>query len=361
MVSPQSSLARPLPTDGIIASKSATPPLKGPEKAAVIIGLLGPDYAGPIVEKIEDHHLRRFMTALNNLKDIPRDIMLGAVAEFITELSQRKGGFKGGPKAVERFVETLFDESRVAELMGAPAKPKALKDSSDIWAALVKSKQADITAFLSGQPPEVVSLILSQLTPIESGEILGELGEDMSIACVRLMSRGLTPDERTLNAIAEFVRLEFLEAETSDTSKEAALFVSDILGVLPRERRDAMLDILTQSDPEKAALIKGAMLTFEDLTQRLPTSAIPIIFKDMDDTKLCEALKAGGAQSADTVEFLYANISQRMAGQVKEKVDALPDLSPKQADKAVTGLMVFIGQLEKSGRITLIKAAPKEE
>jgi len=81
MVSPQSSLARPLPTDGIIASKSATPPLKGPEKAAVIIGLLGPDYAGPIVEKIEDHHLRRFMTALNNLKDIPRDIMLGAVAD----------------------------------------------------------------------------------------------------------------------------------------------------------------------------------------------------------------------------------------------------------------------------------------
>ncbi len=360
--SPLSSPPTTIESGGIIAGQG-TPPLNGPEKAAVIIGLLGPDYAGPIVDKIEDHHLRRFMTALNNLKDIPRDIMLGAVAEFITELSQRKGGFKGGPKAVEHLIETLFDESRVADLLGDPPKPKVsvLKDTSDIWAALVKSKQADVTTFLSAQPPEVVSLILSQLTPIESGEILGELDEQMSISCVRLMSRGLTPDERTLGAIAEFVRLEFLEAETNDTSKEAALFVSDILGVLPRERRDAMLDILTQSDPEKAALIKSAMLTFEDLTQRLPVSAIPIIFKDMDDTKLCEALKAGGAQSAETIDFLYANISQRMAGQVKEKVEALPELSPKQADKAVTGLMVFIGQLEKSGRITLIKPVPKDD
>jgi len=57
-------------------------PLKAPEKAAVIIGLLGAEYAAPIVEKIEDHHLRRFMKALGGLHDIPRETMLGAVAEF---------------------------------------------------------------------------------------------------------------------------------------------------------------------------------------------------------------------------------------------------------------------------------------
>lgn len=334
--------------------------LKGPEKAAVIIGLLGAEHAGPIVEKIEDRHLRRFMQALSGLKDIPRDIMLGAVAEFITELNHKKGGFKGGPEAVELFMESLFDPDRVAQLFGKPPPVSTAGDTSATWAAMQKKKQGDVISFLSEQRPEVVSLILGQLTPIESGEILGELSQDMSIACVRQMARGTTPDASTLEAIAEFVRSEFLEADTTDTSKEAALFVSDVLGVLPRDRRDMMLEILTKSDPEKAALIKGAMLTFEDLPNRLPTSAIPVIFKDMDPEKLKDALKAGSAQSPETIDYLYANISQRMAGQFKEQVDEMPDLSSKQADKAVTGLMVFIGQLEKQGRITLIKAAAKD-
>lgn len=360
MPAPKMTLPIQSPSGAIIAGSGNAAALKGPEKAAVIIGLLGAEHAGPIVEKIEDRHLRRFMQALGGLKDIPRDIMLGAVAEFITELNHKKGGFKGGPEAVEKFIGTLFNESRVAELLGGQPKASELKDTGDIWKALLKKKSDEITAFLSAQPPEVVSLILSQLTPIESGEILAELNEDLSIACVKLMSRGLTPDARTLDAIAEFVRIEFLEADNSDSSQEAALFISDIMGVLPRERRENMLDILEKSDPEKAALIKGAMLTFEDLTVRLPASAIPIIFKDMDDAKLCAALKAGEAQSAATVEFLYANISQRMAGQVKETVEGLPDLSPKQADKAISALMVFIGQLEKRGRITLIKPTPKE-
>ena len=46
-------------------------PLTPPEKAAVIIALLGAESAGPIVEKIEDKHMRTFMYALENLQQLP--------------------------------------------------------------------------------------------------------------------------------------------------------------------------------------------------------------------------------------------------------------------------------------------------
>ena len=336
-------------------------PLKAPEKAAIIIGLLGSDYAAPIVEKIEDHHLRRFIQALSGLHDIPRETMLGAVAEFITELNKKKGGFKGGPKTVELFMESLFDADRVAQLFGkAPVAPSG-EGADKVWAAMKEKPPADLTAFLSEQRPEVVSLILAELTPIESGEILSELPEELSVACVRQLARGITPNSATIEAVAEFVRTEFLAADMSDPGKEAALFVGDVLGVLPRDRRDTMLDILTKNDPENAKLIREAMLTFEDLPRRLPSSAIPILFKDMPLEKLQAALKAGATQSPDTVDYLYANISQRMAGQFKEQVEEMPELSDKQADKAISGLMVFIGQLEKQGRVTLIKPSPDED
>ena len=335
--------------------------LNAPEKAAVIIGLLGSDYAAPLVEKIEDRHLRRFVEALGGLKDISREVMLGAVAEFITALNHKTEGFQGGKRAVESVMESLFSPERVAQLFGSGPSDNEPSSVAEVWAEMKRKKSGELTDFLSQQRAEVVSVILGQLTPIESGEILSELPEDLSVACVRQMARGVTPNAQTIEAIAEFVRTEFLETDMSDPTREAALFVSDVLGVLPRDRRETMLDILTKNDPENAQRIRDAMLTFEDLPVRLPSSAIPILFKDMDAKKLQAALKAGETQSPGTIEYLYANISQRMAGQFKEDVAELSPPSGKQADKAISNLMVFIGQLEKQGRIKLISPEGSDE
>ncbi len=97
--------------------------LSGPEKAAVILALLGAENAGPVVEKIEDKHLRSFMNALENLKAIPRESMLATVADFITELSARRGGFRGGPAAARELAESLFAQEHAARLFGAPPPP----------------------------------------------------------------------------------------------------------------------------------------------------------------------------------------------------------------------------------------------
>ncbi len=336
--------------------------LTGPQKAAIIIALLGADNAGPIVEKIEDKYLRAFMSALENLRLIPRDSMLAAVADFITELGARRGGFRGGPEAARELAENLFAEDRVARLIGAPPPPPAPKTSADaVWALLKERKAADIAHYLSGQIGEVASIILSQFPTDVAGEILTELPEEVSVACVQQMSRDTDIDQRTIDAVAELVQTEFLaEGKGIDTSSSTA-FVSEILGILPRERRDMMLGSLEKADPEQAERIRKGMMTFEDLPKRLPTTAIPILFRDFDQDKLHKALKAGEDQEPATIEFFYANISQRMAGQYKEQVEELKDISQKEADGAISSLMGFISKLEKDGRITLIKPVSETE
>ena len=344
----------------VAAPSAPGAPLNGPEKAAVIIGLLGADSAGPIVAQIEERHLRRFMAALTNLKELPREIMLSAIADFITQLEARKGGFRGGPDMVKDFVESLFDEEKAARLFGAPPPNSQPEGAVEVWAAMKKANTEDLVKYLSTQRAEVISVVLSQFDPGVSGEILGELPNALSIACVQQMSRGVSLDDKTLEAIAEIIRDEFLLADNTDTGKEAALFVSEVLGVLPRDRREAMLNLLEETDPAKADIIRKAMLTFEELAVRLPASAVPIIFKDFAADDLMRALKVGEEQNPEVVEYLFANISQRMAGQFKEDMGDLPDLSQKESDKAITALMSFIGTLEKDGRITLIKKAEPE-
>jgi len=335
------------------ASGLHTAPLNGPEKAAVIIGLLGAKHAGPIV--------RRFMQALTSLPNISREIMLSAVADFMTQLERRKGGFKGGVDVTRAVMEELFDPDEVTRLFGMPVVKTQPEGAIEVWAEMKKANRDDLVKYLSTLRGEVVSIILSQFPPSESGEILTDLPEDLSVICVNHMAMGAVFDDQTLAAVAELVRDDFLLMDNTDTEKEAAMFVSEVLGILPRDRREQMLKVLEETDPAKATLIRGAMLTFEDLPKRLPTSAVPIIFKDFDSELLLQALKVGAEQSAAAVEFLYANISQRMAGTFKEDVEDLKSVSSKEGDKAISALMGFIGTLEKDGRIVLIKIATETD
>jgi len=346
-----------------ISGPGAAAPLSGPQKAAVIIALLGPENAGPVVEQIEDRHLRSFMSAFENLQLIPRESMLAAVADFITELDTRRGGIRGGPEAARALAEGLFTGERAERLFGAPPPPPPPKTSADaVWSLLQSRKTTDIARYLSGQRSEVVSIILSQLSTDKTGEILADLPEDISLACVTHMSNNNEIDQRTLDAVAELVQTDFLNGAQDDDSAVSVAFVSEVLGILPRNRRDLLLESLEKSDPEQAELIRKGMMTFEDLPQRLPTSAVPIIFRDFDQEKLLVALKAGGEQEPATIDFLFANISQRMAGQYKEQVEEQGAISAKDADGAISSLMSFISKLEKDGRITLIKpVSPAED
>jgi len=103
------------------------------------------------------------------------------------------------------------------------------------------------------------------------------------------------------------------------------------------------------------------MLIIDDLPSRLPPTAINIVFKELPKDKLLAALKAGKEQSPTAVEFLLANISQRMADQYREEIEELPELSEKAGDKAVTVMMGLISKLDRDGRIKLLKKPGSED
>lgn len=343
-------------------AQQASRALGRPQKAAIIIALLGPESAGPIVENMDDRHLKNFVTALGNLQQVPREVMLSTVADFLTDLKAESSGFRGGAGAAKELAQTLFDSDRAARLFSdiPVAVVNDNETHSDVWSQLTLKKTNDIVRYLAAQRPEVVSVVLAQISADKAGEILAELPEDMSIVCVDILSRKQEIDVQTIAAIADVIKVEFLTQSQVDEGGQAISLVSEILSILPKGRRDTVMEKLKKTDPERAKKIEQGMMTFEDLPTRLPSTAIPILFRDFDQDLLIKALKAGKDLEPKTTEFLFANISQRMAEQYKEQVEEMGALTQKEADGSITALMGFIGKLEKEGRITLIKPAPVE-
>ncbi len=323
------------------------------QKGAIIIALLGPEYAGPIVEALEDRHLRSFVTAMQTIKFIPRPVLLATIAEFITSLQENEKGLQGGEKTARELAEALLSTDRALRVFGDEPQKEDTK-AANIWEALKAEKPTRLAQYFDRQRPELTSFVLSKMDSVKAGEVLAELSDEMSDAAARHMSSGVEYGDDIETAVSELLKIEFFEKEQSDDGAKTASFMADVMGVLPKAKRDRLMDIIGKDNPDTAAKIKRGLLTFEDLPVRLPKSAVPLIFRDMEAKELLAALKAGQKAQASTTEFLYANISQRMAEQYKEQVEELGELSEKDADNAIITLMSFISRQEKLGKISYI-------
>jgi len=329
--------------------------LSPPEKAAVIIGLLGKEIAGVVIDKLDDRHLRSFMDTLSNLDEVPQDSVIQSVGEFLRALEYRRQNFHGGPAYAESFLKNVLNKERGARLL-QPASLSSGNKEQTVWHRLESSDVCGLGAFLEKQRPHVTAIVLQKLTPSCSSELLAEFKMDYSLDVLKVMSSGTEIKDAATNAVATFMEDSFLNIDRSDPGADSVGFISSVLGTLSKDRRDTLLGILDVDDPDKAKAIRAAMLTFEDLPARMPTTAVPILFKEYPLNLLVTALKAGDAQMPEVVAFLLKNISQRMAGQIREQIQEMKSLPQKDGDKALTGLVSFLMKLEKEGRISWIKS-----
>ena len=330
--------------------------LTPPQKAAIILASLSPEFAGPIVERISDDNIQRFLKALRQLRDVPREKILAVIADFIVTMNGRKGMLKAGPDKAMEIAQGILDGDRFDRLtMDASMRRQPV--SKGIWGEVEVKSTEMICRFLVTQKAEVAAFILSKLPNDVVSDILMDLPEEKSLAFVNKISEGISFAPFVEKAIEKVVREDFLDAPEDHGNQKAITYVADVLSVIDRSRRESILSGIEQDSEERAQKIKDEMLTFDDLPERLPPTAIQIIFREFDKKALNRMLKAGAIDSQIVTEYLYSNISQRLAGSIRETVDGLDPLNEKEAAKAIADLMSFVSQLVKDERITLIKKA----
>jgi flagellar motor switch protein FliG len=309
--------------------------------------------------------MRRFVRALEELREVPRPKMLAVIADFIVQMDGREGLFRAGPERAMELARNVLDEERIARLTSQDPslKPAKTYKIEGVWAELDKRPVTPTCEFLVKQKPEAAAFILSKLSNNKVTEILAELPEENTITYMRLLS-----DERKVapfvaKAIENFVRTEFLEDEEAmGGGSESIVYVADLMSSLDRDRRENILENIAKVDKGRARKIRDEMLTFDDLPVRMPTSAISLVFKEFTKGDLIRMLKAAGRDSQPVTEFFFSNISQRMADQIREEVAAFEELDDLAASKAISTFMSFLGRMEKEERIRYLpKPEPEEE
>jgi len=306
--------------------------LTRPQKAAVIIGVLGADAAGPVLEQLDENSLRNFTHAMSCLKRIDATQVLATIAEFLSELQQDGDAIEGGLANVKGLLK-----QHIADEVLAKVDVDALAD------------------FLSREHPQSAAVVVSKFRPDHAARILNHLEPDLARDVVIGLARAATLDRHIIDAIGETMRTDFLAAHANVGKRSSpADRIGAIMNYTSPSIRDHILGRIEADQPEFAEEIRRKMFTVEDIPTRVPNRAIAAVVRSLEQEVLLKALFVTKDKAPEVVEFILTNISTRMSAQLREELGKITTVRRKDGEQAQAELIRVIRDLVASGEIELV-------
>ncbi len=332
--------------------------LTAPQKAALIVASLGPEAAGPIIERIGDKHLRAFTRAYAHLQTVPRAALKQVVDEFISELTQEDNDIRGGFDETRELLSQFKTDDEIIRLMDEID----IQGGETVWAKLERIDEGQLAEYLAGQRPQIVAVVLSKLNTEKASNILNQLDAEIAGKVILRLAKPLNINPAALGLLMDTIEQEFLAPmRKSTTARNPGHMIGAMMNNVVTDKREALLEIINTSAPDIMKDVRKSMLTFPDIPTRVPANAIPMAIKEVEVQDFLLAVKFGRQNAPSSVEYIMSNISQRMAKQYEEQLEELKITSVRDAEIAQAAFMTVIRKLAASGEITLIEETSDDE
>ncbi|WP_317852833.1 flagellar motor switch protein FliG [Albidovulum salinarum] len=340
------------PATGAPSAPLAPPVLamSGRQKAAIIVRLLLSEGGDVPIRGLPDHLQAALTEQIGSMRSVDRATLRAVVEEFITLLDSVGLSFPGGIDGALQMLDghiSATAASRLRRLAGASAK-------ADPWDRIAALDPEKLMLVLTEESVEVGAVMLSKLAVPRAAELLGKLPGDRARRIAYAVSRTGNIDPETVRQIGLSLvsQLEAQPVRAFETGPHER--VGAILNLSPAATRDDVLEGLTAADSDFAAQVRRSIFTFADIPARIEARDISKVIRGVDQTTLVAAL--AGAKTPDdaaAAEFILANMSQRMAASLREEMAERGAIREKDAEGAMTAIVVAIRDLEVSGALAL--------
>ncbi len=320
------------------------------QKAAVIIGVLGTETAGPVLEQFDETSLRNFTHAMSGLKRVDATQVRATISEFLAELAIDEEGIRGGLATARELLEQHVAEGLLMRILDGAESPSA----HNVWQKLVKVSDEALADFLAREHPQTAAVVVSKFSPEHAARILNRLEPDLARDVVVGLARAASLDPHVVEAIGDTMSRDFLAAHANkDRSGNPATRIGAIMNYTSPSIRDHILDRIESDKPEFAEEIRRKMFTIEDIPARVPERAVATVVRSIDQEVLLKALFVTKESAPETVEFILSNISTRMSELLREELGEITSVRRKDGEKAQAEVIRVIRDLVARGEIEM--------
>jgi flagellar motor switch protein FliG len=314
-------------------------------KAAILLASLPEELAGQLMSRLSPKQVEVVSIEIAKLGRMSAEEQQSVIVDFANCNPAALGTQVGGLETVKSLVQRALGDDAAPTIDNVRQSIQALP-----FGFLKKADPQNLLTFIADEHPQTIALILSHLPAAYGAEIVKGLPVERQLAVVRrIANMGQTSPE----VIQEVERgLESRMANVMGQSYEKAggvNSVAQILNVADRSTERALLENLSQEDPELVEEIRRLMFIFEDL-QKLSDKDIQSVLKNVETNQWAMALKGA---SPELKQRILGNLSQRAATLLSEEMEFLGPVRASDVEKVQQQIVDIVRRLEDAGEITV--------
>ncbi|NRA99105.1 MAG: flagellar motor switch protein FliG [Rhodobacteraceae bacterium] len=343
-------LTLPTPPGIGAADFPAAPALTRRQKAAILVQALVSHGMRLPLNRLPDTLQTDLAEELVRMRPVDQATVHAVLEEFADQISSIGLSF---PNGLEAALETL--NSQISDTAAEKLRRRAgVQFHGDPWEVIGGADSERLVQIFEAESIEICAVILSKLKVSKAAEILSLLPGERARRTTYAVSRtgGVSP--ATVQRIGVSVARQLQARPVHAFTDGPVDRVGAILNSAPASTRDTVLEGLEAEDQGFAEEVRKAIFTFASIPSRIDARDIPKVIRVAAQEDLIMALAGAAGGDLEAGEFILANMSQRMADNLRGEAKEAGKVSEADAEAAMLRIVQQIRGLEATGEISLI-------
>ena len=324
------------------------------DKAAIVLYSLGEETASKILGHLEHDDVRKITKSMAFMDSISSKVIDGVVDEFYNMTSGEGGAIVTiGEDYVKGVITKIYGEKTAERML----ETISLQEDSSYLEVFRNIDKKVLSEFVKTEHPQTIALVLSQLLPEESAEVLAELPENLQLDVITRLANFDQVAPEMLRDVANVLESEIKTAQVSSKEIGGIKMLSEMFNNMDRQKSTEIIVRIEENDPEMAEEIRQNMFIFEDLL-KIDDKGIQEILKEISTDILARGMKT----ASDTIkEKIFKNMSERAADMLREDLEDMGPTRLSDIEKAQNEVVKVAMKLADEGKIFVAGGGTEDE
>jgi flagellar motor switch protein FliG len=331
----------------------ATETVSGIRKAAILLLSLGEEQAAGVLRHLSRDEVDALTLEIANLRRVDRAQREAVTAEFVQILETEQYLAEGGIDYAKAMLEKAFDTARAGEILHRLTSFLHRRPLE----VLRRADAGQVLAFLTGEHPQTIALVLAHMDPTQASMVLSGLEPAVQADVARRIATMGKPAPELVREIEQHLERRLSTLAVDDISVAGGInAIVPILNNSDRSTERQILEHLAELDPALAEEIQNRMFVFENIVQ-LDDRSVQKVLRHVDSRTLAMALKGTSSEVSNKV---FANLSQKAAELLRDDIAVLGPVRIRDVEAAQREVVNVIRQLEDAGEIVIARGERDE-
>ncbi|MXP41570.1 flagellar motor switch protein FliG [Altererythrobacter soli] len=330
---------------------------EGPDRAAVMVMLLGEEDAARLLAGLSPDELRTLGAKMCAMGEIGPGAIAAAISSFAESAGRSGIASHDRVENVRRIMTSAVGEVKADSLMRRVAPPQEGPRTPALELAQWLEPEV-LIPLIADEHPQAIAVLLVQLEPVAAAAVLAGLPEELHTPVVHRIAK-LGPVSPEAITILE----ETLAAKIARTHGKAPLTMggvreaAEIINNAARSVEKRVMPAIGKIDKQLARDLENEMFKFEHLFE-LDTKMTGALLREIESELLIDALKG---IEPDKRDHFFEAMSSRAADGLRDEIEARGRIKRTEVEAAQKAIVAVAKRLAAEGTIVFGSGGGEED